>query len=470
MREGTRSPLRKAFYLVEEGASPQVRAGRLASLFGARAHVGPRGGDGQGGRARTRATAVVPNGVDTEYFTPGRDADRAADDRLQRRPRLPPESRRRALPGRRGSAARPRDASGRACRRRRPRRPRRAAARSGGRTSRRPARCPTSGRTSRGPRSSPCRSSPGSGTRFKVVEGLAMSKPMVSTAVGCEGIGVEDGRHLLIADTPEAFASAIVRLFDDADSRRVARAGGTGVRRARVLVGSRGRTAPGALRRRAGSALINLAFHGIGTPERELEPDEEQYWVDADLFEELLDAARGPARGAADVRRRQRLGPLDRPADAPRARSDRGLLRDRRAAGPARLAGRRRRPCAGRGRDDDRDARHAAPPLALARRARGTARSSTRRESCSRRRPARASTRRRARTARTTAGPCARLKQREFRRVYSVDRRPARPDAWFQPRYVIRRGDTASTVRGFGRDSRPRALVLAAKTTVKRWR
>jgi glycosyltransferase involved in cell wall biosynthesis len=56
----------------------------------------------------------------------------------------------------------------------------------------------------------------GSGTRFKVVEGLAMSKPMVSTAVGCEGIGVEHGRHLLIADTPEEFASAIVRLFDDA--------------------------------------------------------------------------------------------------------------------------------------------------------------------------------------------------------------------------------------------------------------
>jgi glycosyltransferase involved in cell wall biosynthesis len=39
---------------------------------------------------------------------------------------------------------------------------------------------------------------------------------MVSTAVGCEGIGVEDGRHLLIADTSEELASAIVRLFDDA--------------------------------------------------------------------------------------------------------------------------------------------------------------------------------------------------------------------------------------------------------------
>ena len=56
----------------------------------------------------------------------------------------------------------------------------------------------------------------GSGTRFKVVEGLAMAKPMVSTAVGCEGIGVEHGRHLLIAGSPEDFASAIVQLFDDA--------------------------------------------------------------------------------------------------------------------------------------------------------------------------------------------------------------------------------------------------------------
>jgi glycosyltransferase involved in cell wall biosynthesis len=55
----------------------------------------------------------------------------------------------------------------------------------------------------------------GSGTRFKVVEGLAMARPMVSTAVGCEGIGVEDGRHLLIAEDPRAFADAILRLLED---------------------------------------------------------------------------------------------------------------------------------------------------------------------------------------------------------------------------------------------------------------
>ena len=40
----------------------------------------------------------------------------------------------------------------------------------------------------------------GAGTRLKVVEGLAMAKPMVSTTVGCEGIDVRSGEHLLVAD------------------------------------------------------------------------------------------------------------------------------------------------------------------------------------------------------------------------------------------------------------------------------
>jgi len=38
---------------------------------------------------------------------------------------------------------------------------------------------------------------------------------------------------------------------------------------------------------------INLCFHGVGEPARELEPDEELYWVDVPRFEELLDAAAG---------------------------------------------------------------------------------------------------------------------------------------------------------------------------------
>ena len=55
----------------------------------------------------------------------------------------------------------------------------------------------------------------GSGTRLKVVEGLSMGKAMVSTSLGCEGIAVQDGEHLRIADSPEQFAAAVLHLFDD---------------------------------------------------------------------------------------------------------------------------------------------------------------------------------------------------------------------------------------------------------------
>ncbi len=55
----------------------------------------------------------------------------------------------------------------------------------------------------------------GGGTRLKILEGLAMKKPIVSTTVGSEGLDVTHGEHLLIADAPEAFADAVVRLMDD---------------------------------------------------------------------------------------------------------------------------------------------------------------------------------------------------------------------------------------------------------------
>ncbi len=52
----------------------------------------------------------------------------------------------------------------------------------------------------------------GSGTRLKVAEGLAMAKAIVSTSVGAEGIDVRHGEHLLIADDPLLFADQVVRL------------------------------------------------------------------------------------------------------------------------------------------------------------------------------------------------------------------------------------------------------------------
>lgn len=56
----------------------------------------------------------------------------------------------------------------------------------------------------------------GGGMRVRILEGLAHGVPIVTTAIGCEGIAVEDGRHLLIGDEPEAFAGAVLRLLGNA--------------------------------------------------------------------------------------------------------------------------------------------------------------------------------------------------------------------------------------------------------------
>jgi glycosyltransferase involved in cell wall biosynthesis len=55
----------------------------------------------------------------------------------------------------------------------------------------------------------------GSGTRVKILESFAHRVPVVSTTIGAEGLDVEDGVHLLLADDPEEFAAAVVRLLRD---------------------------------------------------------------------------------------------------------------------------------------------------------------------------------------------------------------------------------------------------------------
>ncbi|HSQ65881.1 MAG TPA: glycosyltransferase family 4 protein [Polyangiaceae bacterium] len=55
----------------------------------------------------------------------------------------------------------------------------------------------------------------GGGTRFKILESMAMARPVVSTSVGAEGIGAQPGRHLLIGDSPTALASGICRVLED---------------------------------------------------------------------------------------------------------------------------------------------------------------------------------------------------------------------------------------------------------------
>jgi glycosyltransferase involved in cell wall biosynthesis len=55
----------------------------------------------------------------------------------------------------------------------------------------------------------------GGGTRFKILEAAAMSKAIVSTAMGCDGFPVQNGRELIVADSPREFAQAVVRLLRD---------------------------------------------------------------------------------------------------------------------------------------------------------------------------------------------------------------------------------------------------------------
>lgn len=59
----------------------------------------------------------------------------------------------------------------------------------------------------------------GGGTRLKVLEAMSMGKAIVSTAVGVEGIKVTHRQHVLIADTPEEFASSIAELQRNAKLR-----------------------------------------------------------------------------------------------------------------------------------------------------------------------------------------------------------------------------------------------------------
>ncbi len=57
----------------------------------------------------------------------------------------------------------------------------------------------------------------GSGTRLKVLEAMAMGRPVVSTSLGVEGLDVVEGRELLIADDPVEFAQAVGRLLDSGE-------------------------------------------------------------------------------------------------------------------------------------------------------------------------------------------------------------------------------------------------------------
>src|SRR5215210_3185750 len=62
----------------------------------------------------------------------------------------------------------------------------------------------------------------GGGTRLKIFEAMAMEKAVVSTTVGAEGLPLNDGVELIIADRPDEFAGAVIRaLRNESFARRI---------------------------------------------------------------------------------------------------------------------------------------------------------------------------------------------------------------------------------------------------------
>jgi glycosyltransferase involved in cell wall biosynthesis len=60
----------------------------------------------------------------------------------------------------------------------------------------------------------------GGGTRLKIYESMAARTPVVSTTVGAEGLDIEDGRNILLADTADSFADRCLELLEDAEAQR----------------------------------------------------------------------------------------------------------------------------------------------------------------------------------------------------------------------------------------------------------
>lgn len=60
----------------------------------------------------------------------------------------------------------------------------------------------------------------GGGTRLKIFEAIGARIPVVSTAIGAEGLPLTAGEHIAIGDTPAGFAARCLALLDDAAARQ----------------------------------------------------------------------------------------------------------------------------------------------------------------------------------------------------------------------------------------------------------
>ena len=57
----------------------------------------------------------------------------------------------------------------------------------------------------------------GSGIRIKIIEGMALGKTIITTSIGAEGLNVENGKNIFIADTAEEFVAVIEKCIKTPD-------------------------------------------------------------------------------------------------------------------------------------------------------------------------------------------------------------------------------------------------------------
>jgi sugar transferase (PEP-CTERM/EpsH1 system associated) len=97
----------------------------------------------------------------------------------------------------------------------------------------------------------------GAGTKLKVLESMAMGVPIVSTSTGCQGIKVQSGKEVWVADDARAFAKAVTQLLLDEQS------GLEMCEAARRLIEERYDW--GSILENVGDRLIQEVFHKRGT-------------------------------------------------------------------------------------------------------------------------------------------------------------------------------------------------------------
>ena len=64
-----------------------------------------------------------------------------------------------------------------------------------------------------------CPITSGGGTRLKILDALAMGVPVIGTAFACSGLSLENGKHVLFAETPDDFVHHIEEVLSNATLR-----------------------------------------------------------------------------------------------------------------------------------------------------------------------------------------------------------------------------------------------------------